>query len=174
MNQNLRRDGLAAAAVALVFVVYLVLDATVVTIELQRLSAGGGRIDRLDVGFQWGLLIVLTSLIPSVVLHVFRITRPTAYIMVGALSGWFAVYSFWFEFGETFSLPWPFKPKIFQARAFSEVLADAFTAFKLNIPLDSWVFWTIPACCLIGVFCGWLYWFLIVRRLLRKDKALAV
>ena len=172
MGGNLKHAGFAAASVALVFLICLILDAGMVTFELHRLSAGAGRIGWVSAAFQWWLLIVLTSVIPSAVLHMFKIPRPAAYVLAGTLSGWVAVYSFWFEFGETFSLGW-LTPTTFKARAFSEVFGEALTGFNLKILWgywDSWVGWSVPAGCLIGALCAWLYWFFVMRRVLRRDK----
>lgn len=162
MGQNLRRNLLTALAVALVFCIFIALDSAIVTIELKRMAAAHELSPALKVsGFEWIVVFIASGIIPSIVLQMFRVSRYAAYLIVGALSGWFAIYSFWFEFVETIFVPLGFPPK-----PFSAVLVDAFTVVAFShLKLNDWM---TPACCLIGALCGWLYWLVAVRRVFRR------
>lgn len=179
MSQDQRHSGLAAVTIVLAFLVLIVLDSVVITIKLQRMAAGRDELDLLNRGFSWGLVLVASGVVPSFILQMFGIRRSIPYLVAGAFSGWFAVYSFWFDFGQTFSL----LDSIPKSRAFGAILVDAFTTMpsvmasgieSVLAPVDagSMALWTIPACCLVGALCGWLYWLLGVRRIFQRRTSL--
>jgi hypothetical protein len=175
---TLRRGALAALVVCGITVVMLVVLAGLIDLNLFLYVASrtSGTAKSLDVIMSWAIqayvLIALSSIVPSIALHLVRIRALGAYALAGAVSGLLAAYFWLFSFVVYENLSgWIFVPTgptgdgYTRAPNFFHVLQHAFMSVPtlfVDDMLRLWLFTTIW--CVIGAAAGSLYWLLLGRR----------
>ena len=172
MIQNLRRSAFAALAVVGVYLLYLVLLAAFMQIELTLVAARKAADYHLIslITFDFAALLVLSGLIPACVLYLLRVRWIGAYMSTGVVSGMLLEYFFLFAFTvgghrAPFNVAYGTPGDYTGALTTFDLLCEVFRRMPgMGHDIFTYAGHAVAEMSGIGLFFGVLFWLLVVRR----------